>query len=214
MKTIIVFFLFTGFLNVAASAQSTGGFFNQQSSKQKIMLEQIAGIETHLQEVKKGYQIIETGLNTADDLKGGTFSLHEAYFSSLLQVSPAVRSSPKGKAIAGLQQQILLLFSKEISWQNQQKILTAAEISYVQSVYNNIRQKCQADMDELTLVLTPGKLQMTDQHRLDKIDQIYASMQDKYAFTSSFTAKCRQIATSRKKAKATNQQLKQLYGIN
>jgi len=68
-------------------------------------------------------------------------------------------------------------------------------------------------MNDLTQVLTPGKLQMTDHERLERIDKIYAAMQDKLAFAQSFTGKCRQMANDRKQAKTDNDKLKSLYGI-
>ena len=69
-------------------------------------------------------------------------------------------------------------------------------------------------MSDLTQVLTPGKLQMTDHQRLERIDKLYASMQDKLAFAQSFTTKCRQMAGDRQRAKKNNDQLKALYGIH
>jgi hypothetical protein len=213
MKKISSFFLLTLLTILQLKAQGTGGFFNQQSSKVKLMLAQIAGYETYLKSIEKGYKVTETGLNTMHEMKGGTYNLHTAYFSSLQQVSPAVQSNPKGKAIAGMQQQISQAFTSEIAWEQQQKLLTAPEISYISQVYSNLSKKCQEDMSDLTQVLTPGKLQMTDQQRLERIGKIYAATQDKLAFSQSFATKCRQMAADRQRAKKNNDQLKTLYGI-
>jgi hypothetical protein len=213
MKKISLLLLLTGLALTNTFAQGTGGFFNQQSSKIKLMLAQIAAYETFLHSLKSGYQITENGLNTMHEMKGGTYSLHTAYFTSLEQVNPVVQSDPKGKAMAGMQQQINTVFSNELSWQQQQKILAAPEINYIQQVYQSLMKKCQQDMSDLTQVLTPGKLQMTDHQRLERIDKLYASMQDKLAFAQSFTTKCRQMANDRQRAKKNNAQLKALYGI-
>jgi hypothetical protein len=213
MKKISLFLLLTGLTLSHTFAQGTGGFFNQQSSKIKLMLAQIVGYETFLHSLKTGYQISENGLNTMHEMKGGTYSLHTAYFTSLEQVSPVVQSNSKGKAMAGMEQQINTVFTGELTWQQQQKILTAAEINYIQQVYQSLMKKCQQDMSDLTQVLTPGKLQMPDHERLERIDKLYASMQDKLAFSQSFTSKCRQMASDRQRAKKNNDQLRALYGI-
>lgn len=211
LKSILVFFFLTSPLYLWA--QGTGGFFDQQSSKTNLMIAQIAGYQTYLHEIKTGYNTAEKGLNAVHDLKGGTFDLHTAYFNSLQQVNPAIKNNAKAKTCANLQQQIITLFTEEIAWQQKQQILTVAEIAYIKAVYQNLLGKCKTDMGELNDVLTPGKLQMTDQQRLERIDHVYAAMQDKQAFASSFTNHCRQMAIDRKKAKLDNDQLKKLYGI-
>jgi hypothetical protein len=213
MKKISLFFLFTCLYLPHLFAQGTGGFFDLQSSKTKLMLEQIAGYETFLINLKKGYQTTENGLNAVHEMKGGTFDLHTAYFNSLQQVNPVVQSNPKSKAIAGMQQQISQVFTGEITWEQQQKIFAPAEINYINQVYLNIVKKCREDMNDLNQVLTPGKLQMTDHQRLERIDQLYATTQDKLAFSQSFATKCRQMANDRQRAKKNNDQLKTLYGI-
>ncbi|MFB9843962.1 hypothetical protein [Mucilaginibacter ginsenosidivorans] len=196
-----------------AEAQFAGGFFNQQSTKEKLMAEQILGLDTYLGEIKTGYQITESGLHAAQDLKGGTFSLHTAYFNSLQQVSPAVQRNPKGKAIAELYRQLCSQFSAELSWQQQKKQLSQPEMQYLQKISANVQKMAGEDLSATADVLTPGKLQLTDQQRLDRLDKLYASMKDKAAFTASFTVKCRQLALARQRAAADRTQLKQLYGI-
>lgn len=214
MKKISLLLLLTSLHMANTFAQGTGGFFNQQSSRIKLMLAQIAGYETFLRSLKSGYRISENGLNTLHEMKGGTFNLHTAYFTSLQQVSTAVQSDPKGKAMAGMEQQVNTVFINELAWQQQQKILTVPEINYIRQVYQSLMKKCQQDMSDLSEVLTPGKLQMTDHQRLERIDQLYASMQDKLSFAQSFTARCRQMANDRQRTKKNNDQLKRLYGIH
>ncbi|MBW4888959.1 hypothetical protein KXQ82_04505 [Mucilaginibacter sp. HMF5004] len=210
LKSALIYFSLTCLFAIGSNAQ---GIFNQQSSKTNLMLAQIAGYQTYLQEIKTGYHIAESGLNTVHELKGGTFDLHAAYFNSLQQVNPAIKNNPKAKAVADLQQQIITLFTAELSWQQKQQILSPQEIAYIKAVYQNLLGKCKTDIAELNDVLTPGKMQMTDHQRLDRVDHVYAAMQDKQAFASSFTSHCRQMATDRKRARLDNEQLKKLYGI-
>ncbi|PWK72931.1 hypothetical protein LX99_04261 [Mucilaginibacter oryzae] len=196
-----------------AQAQFLGGFFSQQKQQRKLMAEQIAQYELYLSAIKTGYHVAETGLNAVQELKNGTFNLHEAYFNSLEQVNPLIQSDPKGKTIADLNAQTLKRFSDEWTWQQQQKQLTTSELSYFQKVQANIAAKCQLDINELTDVLTPGRLQLTDAQRLGRLDKIYERMKDKFAFAGSFTGKCRKLATGRKNSRQDKDQLKKLYGI-
>jgi hypothetical protein len=211
-KTLFIFFL-TSLNCYQAKAQLLGGFFSQQSRQRKLMAEQIAEYQTYLGALKTGYHITETGLNTAHELKNGSFTLNGDYISLLSQVNPLIQNSPKGKAIADLHNQTLKLLATEISWQQQQKILTPSELGYLQKVNDNLAAKCKLDMDELLQVLTPGKLQLTDAQRLARLDRLYDSMKDKYAFAGSFTSKCRKLTLGWKQQSEDNGQLKKLYGI-
>lgn len=213
IKAFFLLFLAAPLFYGKAQAQFLGGFFSQQSQQRKLMAEQIAQYEIYLGAIKTGYHVAETGLNTAHDLKNGTFNLHNAYISSLSQVNPLIQNNPKGKAIAGLNDQVLKTLSDELAWQQKEKQLSEKELAYFQKVQANLLSKCQLDMSELTDVLTPGKLQLTDAQRLDRLDKLYDRMKDKYAFAGAFTAKCRKLAESRKQNKQDNAQMKKLYGI-
>ncbi|SDF15785.1 hypothetical protein SAMN05216464_113151 [Mucilaginibacter pineti] len=213
MKRLIIFFFFSSPAWVHAFAQGTGSFFNQQSSKVKIMVQQIAYLHIHLSELKSGYRIAEKGLEKAHELKGGTYSLHTDYLNSLQQVSPVIRTNPKAKATADLQQQLIRLFTSEIAWQQSEKLFSPKEMAYLKKVYDNLLKESNRDMDELVQVLTPGKLQLTDQQRLERLDHLYESMKDKNAFAGSFTAQCRKVSTGRKQAVRDQQQMKKLYGV-
>lgn len=214
MKTTVLFFLFISLAAWQAKAQFLGGFFSQQAAREKLMLEQIAGLEICLQEIKGGYKIAEKGLKTAQELKNGTFGFHAAYFNSLEQVNPLVQSDPEGKAIYDLHQQFIRVFDTELAWQQKEKLLNGKELAYLQAVYVNLLKESRKDLDELPAVLTPGQLGLTDQQRLDRLEGIYVKMKDKYAFAGYFTAKCRKLAAARLKAKQENKQLRKLYGID
>jgi hypothetical protein len=213
MKKNSIFFLFTCLGLAQGKAQVTDGLFNQQSTKRKITTEQLAALQIRAQQLRDGYQVAGKGWEVAQQFKNGTLMLHRAYFNSLSQVNPLVRSDPRGKAIAALYQRITGIFTSESNWQRRQQLLSADELRYFQRVSDNLLAAARKDLDELTGVLTPGQLQLTDAQRLERLDRIYERMKDKYAFAGSFTTRCRKLAVSRKQAKEENEQLKELYGI-
>ncbi|NVM67315.1 hypothetical protein FHW88_005636 [Mucilaginibacter sp. SG538B] len=196
-----------------ANAQFLGGFFSQQATKKKLMTEQVAVYQLYLSAIKTGYTIGGKGLTVAHDLKNGTFSLHTAYFNALQQVAPVVKSDPKGRATDSLYRQIRSLFANEKQWQAKQKLLTVTELQYLDKVSAGLLAKCKTDMDELTDVLTPGRLQLSDAERLSRLDQLYARMKDKQAFAGYFSNKCRKLALNRQKQQKDRAQMKKLYGI-
>ena len=212
MKRIIILTIAV-FCCAISYGQGIGSVFTQQDTKDKTMIQQIVLQETYLSEIKKGYAETQNGLNTAHDLKNGTFNLHQAYFNSLSQVSPAIKNNPKIKLITAYQQQIMSNFDNEISWQKQQSILAADEISYIQAVYSNMLVQCTRDLDELTLVTTPGAAQMKDAERVKHIDGIYTSTSDKYTFSLSFTQNARAFAIGRQNGQRQAQEIKKLYDV-
>jgi len=194
--------------------QGIGSFFSQQDSKDKLMLQQIALQETYLSEIKTGYKDTENGLNTAHDLKNGSFNLNQTYFNSLSQVSPAVKNNPKIQQIATYQQQIVTSFNNELSWQKQQSILSSDEISYIEAVYNNLLTECNNDLNELKMVITPGQAQMKDAERVKHIDDLFTKTNIKYEFCQSFISNTHGYALDRQSGKQQLQTLKQLYNLN
>ncbi|TWR26825.1 hypothetical protein FPZ42_07245 [Mucilaginibacter achroorhodeus] len=212
--TLLILFSTRVYLS-QASAQSFSfdDLFAQQGKQKKLMTQQIGSLYLYLGAVKSGYQAMHRGLDLAGKFKGGTFGLNTAYYQTLKQVNQVVRKDPKGKLIAELFDEIDHTFDAEIAWQKKQQQFKAAELAYLEKVADNLRSQAGKDLDETTDVLTPGKLQLTDQQRLERLDKLYAAMKDKSAFAGSFTAKCRTLALSRLKAKAEREQIQKLYRI-
>lgn len=198
----------------AAFAQGIGSFFSQQQSKVKIMLQQIADYEVALHELKNGYNTTQNGLNTVHALKNGTYNLHTNYFNSLSTVAPSIKSNPQIKGIADLEQQLESTFDAAISWQKDKALLSKDELQYMQLVYSHLLEDCAKLIDELSLVVTDGKTQMSDEARIREIDKLYADMQLKYRFARSFTDNAYVLAGDRQSGKDTTAVLKKLYDLN
>ena len=92
--------------------------------------------------------------------------------------------------------------------------LSAAEQAYIKNVAQNLMSECNKDLEELQTVLTPGKLVMSDDERIKRINKVTASIKDKYVFSCSFCTKVRVLAVQRVKDSNSNSTLQKLYGIN
>lgn len=178
------------------------------------MAQQVAAYETYLRYLKSGYSTMQDGLNTMHDLKDGTFTMHGNYFNSLSRVAPSVRGNKKIKGFTDLLAQLETTFDQALSWQQDKAILGGDEITYMQTVYRHLLEDCNTELEELTLVITDGKLQMTDEQRLKKIDGLYAAMQQQYSFARAFCDRAYQLAVSRNTDNIDRQVLKKLYDLN
>jgi len=60
------------------------------------------------------------------------------------------------------------------------------EMDYIVTTTQQLHSECLTSMDDLMTILTPGKLVMKDDERLERMETIYASMRDRYSFLQSF----------------------------
>ncbi len=190
-----------------------GTVFNQGGTKMDYYLQQIAALGVYTKDLKSGYKTVSNGLNTIHDAKNGEFNLHQAYFNSLSNVNPAIKNDPKVNGILTYQTEITTCFNNMFTAVNGSKQLTADEVEYLKTVYNNLLTGCNNDLDELSMVITSGKVQMTDDERIKRIDKLYTDMQDKYQFSRSFTNQAITLTVQRAHRQNYIQTLQQLYQV-
>ncbi len=201
-------------ITYVCSGQSlVGTVFNQGGTQMDYYLQQIAALGVYTKDLKSGYKTVSNGLNTIHDAKNGEFNLHQAYFNSLSNVNPAIKNDPKVNRILTYQTEITTCFNNMFTRVNGSKELTADESNYLKIVYNNLLGECNKDLDELSLVITNGKVKMTDDERIKRIDKLHTDMQDKYQFAQSFTNQAIILTVQRKHQQNDVQTLQQLYQV-
>lgn len=161
-------------------------------------LEQLKQI---LSDLEKGYTTLRTGYSQIENLASGNFNLHEAFLNQLLQVSPAVKNYHKTAEIISYQLKLVRDYKRAFSGFKASGQFTVSEIFYLSQVYGNLFKKSLQQLDELTLVLTTGKLRMSDEERLEAIDRIHLDIQDKLMFLTAFNQETQVLAISRSRAK-------------
>ena len=60
-------------------------------------------------------------------------------------------------------------------------------MNYCSMVISNLLNSSLDNIEELVTIITNGEFSMKDNERIKKIDALYADMQDKYSFVSSFS---------------------------
>jgi hypothetical protein len=84
------------------------------------MAEQLAALRTLQQSTTQGYQILGSGLDSIGQITNGEYVLHQAYFSSLGEVSPAVMNDVKLAALKSLQLQLVQQINAALAYWKQQ----------------------------------------------------------------------------------------------
>ena len=189
---------------VFAPSYSNGQFLQQK-------IEQIAKLELYLVELKKGYDIVQKGLTTIGEIKKGDLDLHSLFFNSLQVVNPVVKNYIKIADVIVMQIQMISDYHSYYTKFQDSHSFSSKELSYFQSVYDNILNLTGKDIDALTTVLSDGKLQMSDDERINRINVLYVQVLDKYEFIHSFGNRVQVNATQRAQSTQELSNLKKLF---
>ena len=208
MKTIILFlciFFSTSWINVSA----------QSAEAQQLLLnvEKLAQFKKILSNMKKGYEVVSNGYNTIKDISKGNFNLHDAFLNALLQVSPAVKKYKRVADIITCQSQIIKEYKTAFNRFKASNLFNVSETNYMEGVYKNLFNKSLQNLDELTIVITAGKLRMSDDERIAAIDRIYNEISDKLFFLRSFNNEGNLLAVQRGREMVDTKLSQKLNGL-
>lgn len=194
---VSILFLFLYLTTIASTAQTTDEWLNQKSTQKKYLLQQIAALKVYLDYAKKGYNIVTKGINTIRNIKNGDLNLHRDFFNHLQNVNPAISRYAKVADIIAFQLKIIKQAKQSLQQVKETKQFTNAELEYCKQVFDTLLDECLKTVEELILVTTSGELEMKDDERLQRIDALYADMQDKYSFACSFSEDMGLLAVQR-----------------
>lgn len=208
MKSLIIFLLLTAQI-------SSNVLYAQSTEAQQLLLnvEKLAQLKKILSNMKKGYEIVSTGYNTIKDISQGNFNLHDAFLNALLQVSPTVRKYKRVADIISCQSQIVKEYRSAFNRFKSTNLFNSSEITYMEDVYKNLSNKSLQNLDELGMVLTAGKLRMSDDERIAAIDRIYKDISDKLVFLRSFNNEGSVLAVQRGREMVDTKLSEKLNGL-
>lgn len=213
MKKLLVLILLGLGCFQTSTAQNWNEWFRQKKTKKKYLIQQIAGLQVYIGYARKGYRIVDDGLSFIGDIKNGTLNLHKGYFDGLKSVNPAIANYARVADILLLQFAILNNY-RQLSKQIQATHLFSTEqINYVQTVFGRLLGDCGELLEELTSLTSRNKLEMDDGERLQRIDQLYLEMMDKYRFSADFGNDIRQLNNAKTSSKEEIDYLKNLYDL-
>jgi hypothetical protein len=199
--------------SLSAKSQTWDEWFRQKKTKLKYIAQQIAAFQVYAGYLKQGYKIVDDGWNMVNDIKHGDFDIHNNYFNSLTEVSTSIKDYDKIENITALQHQIIETSDNIKSFINANSYIQNEEKDYINKVMSNLLSECADDLGELQMLTQSGNVSMKDDERLQRIDNLYADMQDKYSFAKNFESSVRVLALSRTKNSNDVNTSKLLYGI-
>ncbi|TPG38534.1 TerB family tellurite resistance protein [Flavobacterium pectinovorum] len=195
MKKILILILTISMTIVSNKANA------QSAEIQQLILniEKLSQFKKILSDMKKGYELLSGGYKTVKDISEGNFSLHKTFLDALMQVSPVVKNYKRVEDIINFQMLLMKESKNGLNRFVKSGNFSEKEISYFEKVYGNLLSQSLRNLDELTMVITADKLRMSDDERLQAVDDIYVQMQDKLLFLRNFNVSSNLLALQRAK---------------
>lgn len=191
------FIILSMIYSTLANTQTTAEWTQQKKTQIQYLLEQIGANTIYIDHIEKGYKIARKGLNTIQNIKNGDLSLHRDHFRSLEIVNPKIKSYTRVADIIAYQVRIAKKISITIKNLKASRQFSTGELDHCKTAFENLLDECLKTIDELYLVLTSTELQMTDDERIKRIDDLYTGMQENYSFCQSFIEECSLLAVHR-----------------
>jgi hypothetical protein len=213
MKRIIIYTLFALLavmaVPFAGQAQSVADCIKQLT----LNYEKLASLKSNLQQMYRGYEVLNKGYGMVKDVSKGNFSLHETFLKGLLAVSPAVRKYPRAADIISNQATLLKEYKTASRQFRQDPHISPQVSSYIAEVYDQLAQASLKNLDDLALVMTDSKLRMSDAERLAAIDQLYGESRNQLSFLRRFNDQASKFTLQKAFNLNERNALKNLYGI-
>jgi hypothetical protein len=153
------------------------GFSQSQDIQQLVMdIEKLAQLKAMYQSMVNGYNTLTKGYNNVINISKGNFELHKNYLNGLLDVTTPVKKYGGIEVIATTQD--LIQRENAVGYQKcvSSQVFTNAELSERQQQGFRLLDESVKRLEELLLVVRPGKLRMTDEERMSVIDRIDVAM--------------------------------------
>jgi len=162
--------------------QTFGEFINQKKTQRKYFIEQLAALKLYAGYLQKGYLIGRDGIQAVRDITNGEFGLHSAFIGSLSKVSPVISRHKKVAEVIAMQLEMVSVF-RSMGKLDHLEPLTFA---YIASVGSEILEASVSDVEVLMMVISSGRLDLDEGERLRRLDELHASVEEKYRFVRWF----------------------------
>lgn len=140
--------------------------------------------------------------------------LYSKYYTELGNIKATISKYQRIKDITLKQAALVSEYKKAWSLFRQDNHFNPQELNYMQQVYTGILDASVKNLDEIMLVVSPAKTQMTDEQRLELINKASDHLDENYNDLHQFNNQGIQLSLQRSKDLSDTQSIKKLYGIN
>jgi len=189
--------------------------FAQSQEVQQLLLnwEKLTQLKQLLNDMYSGYEIVYKGYTTIKDISEGNFTLHKEFLDGLLEVSPTIKKYKRIADIISYQLRIVKGYKVAYNEFKESKNFTVAEIEHLGKVYSSLLNEGIKCLDELAMIITAGKLRMSDDERLQAIDRIYSRIVEQFSFLKDLNNSTAVLSVQREKDQQELELSRKVYGI-
>ncbi len=206
-KYVVIMWLSACFFSVNVTAQS------EEAQQLLLNVEKLAQLKKILHNMYQGYQLVSKGYNTIKDISQGNFDLHKNFLDGLLAVSPAVKKYKRIADIIKQQNQLVKEYKSAFVRFKTSNLFNSTEIKYMENVYAKLFTNSLENLDDLAMIVTAGKLRMSDDERMNAIDRVFDDVSDKLNFLRTFNKENNILALQRGRELVETRVTKQLIGL-
>ncbi len=184
-----------------------------QAKQRKELLLQIAALQAYMDYAKKGYAAVSKGLNFIGDARKGEVNLHGDYFASLLKINPKVRNYYKAAEILAIQFKIMKVCKRSFLDFQSADLFHGDELDYIERSFSRLLENCGRTLDKLLALTTDAKLELKDDQRMERIDELHETMLSDYNFCISFSNEVKLLSISKAGDRKDFKVLEDIYGL-
>jgi hypothetical protein len=140
--------------------------------------------------------------------------LYSNYYTELGKIKSVIANYQRIKDITMKQAALVSEYKQAWGLFREDNHFSPQELSYMQQVYSGILDASVKNLDEIMLVVSPAKTQMTDEQRLELINHASDHLDENYNDLHQFNNQGIQLSLQRSKDLNDTQSIKKLYGIN
>lgn len=159
-------------------------------------------------------QLSRLRLTEITDWTGQQRALYSGYYDGLWKVKATIAYYQRIKELTVKQIALVSEYNRAWGMLKQDKHFSGAELSAMQRVYSGILSASVDNLDQILLVVNPGKTQMTDEQRLELVNHAGNRLDENYSDLHRFNTQNQMLSLQRSKALGDTKTTQLLYGIN
>ncbi len=176
-------------------------------------LEHIAAGKVYIEYLQKGYSIVRQGLGVISNIKNGHLTLDQLFFNGLVAINPRIRQYPHVADILTMAVKITRACAA-----NKKLLMTEGGLSpemkaYTDRVTVGLSAGCLSLLSDLADLLMANHLQLSDDERIRRIDEVYDEMKDRYSFIETWSAETSVMILQMKKERMEVERMKNVNDL-